>query len=183
MNKKVIVITGASGTGKTTISRYLEENYNIPHIVTHTTRAPRAGEINGVDYYFESNESFEKKHFLERVEYSGNKYGSSEEGLQEAWKKCNLASIVLDTKGAIAYQKRYGEAAIIIFMKADKEVVADRLKKRGDGHDRLTKRLASEENLRDFEIPKELYGNYYEIINKDIKKTKDCIDAVVNQVK
>ena len=53
----------------------------------------------------------------------------------------------------------------------------------GDGEERLIKRLASEENRRDFEIPKELYGNYYEIINKDIKKTKDLISKVVKSVK
>lgn len=109
MKNKVIVITGASGTGKTTISRYLEDKYRIPHVITHTTRAPRTGEKNGVDYYFETKESFDKNHFLEQVEYSGNKYGSSVEGLEQAWQKSPLVSIVVDSKGAIAYQKRYPE--------------------------------------------------------------------------
>ncbi|AKP67593.1 guanylate kinase [Companilactobacillus ginsenosidimutans] len=183
MDKKVIVITGASGTGKTTISRYLEDTYNIPHVITHTTRLPRDGEVNGVDYYFETPESFEKNHYLERVEYSGNKYGSSVEGLEETWKKSDIASIVVDTKGAIAYQKKFGDAAIILFLKADPEEVADRLAKRGDEKARLLKRMASEENRRDFEIPKELYGNYYEIVNKDIKKTKDYVNQVIKSVK
>jgi guanylate kinase len=183
MNKKVIVITGASGTGKTTVSRYLEETYQIPHVVTHTTRPPREGEVNGVDYYFETNDSFDDNHYLEQVNYSGNRYGSSEEGLEEAWKKADIASIVVDSKGAIAYREKYGDDAIIVFLKADKDAVENRLRNRGDGEERLIKRLASEENRRDFEIPKELYGNYYEIINKDIKKTKDLISKVVKSVK
>lgn len=183
MNKKIIVVTGASGTGKTTISRYLKEKYNIPQVVTHTTRLPRSGEKNGVDYYFETNDSFEKNHFLERVEYSGNKYGSSEEGLQKAWQHADIASIVLDSKGAIAYREKYGDDAIIIFMKVDPEEVADRLKKRGDESQRLAKRLLSEENRRDFQIPKELYRNHYEIINKDIKKTQESVDKIINSIK
>lgn len=182
MKNKVIVITGASGTGKTTISRYLEDKYRIPHVITHTTRAPRTGEKNGVDYYFETKESFDKNHFLEQVEYSGNKYGSSVEGLEQAWQKSPLVSIVVDSKGAIAYQKRYPEQTIILFMKADLETVTDRLKKRGDEFERLKQRIASEENRRDFEIPKELYGNYYEIINKDIKNTKDSVDEIVQKI-
>lgn len=183
MNNKIIVITGASGTGKTTISQYLEEKYHIPHVVTHTTRLPRAGEVNGVDYYFETNESFEKNHFLERVEYSGNKYGSSEEGLEEAWKKSPIASIVLDTKGAVAYREKYGDDAVILFMKVDPKILADRLKKRGDAQERLAQRLSSEENRRDYQIPKELYRKHYEIINKDIKKTKECIDDIIKDIK
>lgn len=67
-------------------------------------------------------------------------------------------------------------------MKADLETVTDRLKKRGDEFERLKQRIASEENRRDLEIPKELYGNYYEIINKDIKNTKDSVDEIVQKI-
>lgn len=183
MNKKVIVITGASGTGKTTISRYLEEKYQIPHVVTHTTRLPRAGEVDGVDYYFETNDSFDQNHFLEQVEYSGNRYGSSEEGLAKAWQKSDLVSIVLDTKGAIAYHQRYGKRAVILFMKVDKDAIADRLRLRGDEFRRLQQRLTSEENVRDYQIPKELIENHYEIVNKDIKKTKECVDQIIQNLK
>lgn len=49
---KLIVITGATGTGKTTVSAYLRDNYRIHRVMTHTTRPPRTGEQNGVDYYF-----------------------------------------------------------------------------------------------------------------------------------
>ncbi|MQS44724.1 guanylate kinase [Lactobacillus salsicarnum] len=183
MNKKVIVITGASGTGKTTISRYLKEKYNIPQVLTHTTRLPRDGEANCVDYYFETDETFEHNHYLERVEYSGHKYGSSEEGLQKSWDVADIVSIVVDTKGAIAYQEKYGDSAIIIFMKADLDAVAERLKLRGDEKARLEQRIKSQENQRDREVPKEFQRNYYEIVNKDIKKTKECVDRVIEEIK
>lgn len=52
--KKIIVLTGTSGVGKTTISHYLAAAYHISAIITHTTRPPRSQEKNGVDYYFET---------------------------------------------------------------------------------------------------------------------------------
>ncbi|MGO1225179.1 MAG: guanylate kinase, partial [Leuconostoc falkenbergense] len=62
-NNKVFVITGATGVGKTTIARYLQETYHMPRVITHTTRKPRDCEENGGAYYFETNDSFEKNHY------------------------------------------------------------------------------------------------------------------------
>ena len=96
--KHVIVITGATGTGKTTVSTYLKTKYQIPRIITHTTRPKRPGEQDGVDYYFETDASFGHNHFLEAVTYAGYQYGSSYEGLERAFEKSDLVSIVLIPK-------------------------------------------------------------------------------------
>ena len=64
---KVFVITGATGVGKTTIARYLQDNFRMPRVITHTTRPPRDREVDGISYYFENDTSFEKNHYLERV--------------------------------------------------------------------------------------------------------------------
>ena len=66
--KHVVVITGAPGTGKTTVRNYLTQKYGMSKILTHTTRPKRQGEVHGVDYYFETDESFDQNHFLEHVE-------------------------------------------------------------------------------------------------------------------
>lgn len=182
MNKKIIVITGASGTGKTTISHYLKEKYQIPNVITHTTRMPREGEKNGIDYYFETNKTFSEKHYLEQVEYSGHKYGSSVEGLESMWKKVDLASIVVDTAGAIAYKKKYGKQAVVIFLELDLPNLAKRLKKRGDTPDRIIQRINSEEFNRDLKIPQELQGNSYEIVNNDMNATKIRVDEIINEL-
>ena len=84
---KLIVITGATGTGKTTVSGYLRDNYRIHRVMTHTTRPARTGEKNGVDYYFETPASFATKHFIEKVTYAGYEYGSSHESLEKNWTK------------------------------------------------------------------------------------------------
>ena len=69
--KKLIILCGASGTGKTTIQNYLLKQYGIPRVLTHTTRAKRKGEKDGVDYYFETPVSFAPKHYFESVTYDG----------------------------------------------------------------------------------------------------------------
>lgn len=58
MNNRVFVITGAAGSGKTTVRDYLHDQYKMARVITHTTRAPRAYERDGVDYYFEDDKSF-----------------------------------------------------------------------------------------------------------------------------
>lgn len=182
MGKKIIVITGASGTGKTTISQYLKEKYNIPTVITHTTRLPRVGEVNGVDYHFETDETFAKNHYLEQVEYSGYHYGSSEESLNATWKKVDVASIVVDTAGAISYEKKYGDRAVIIFLEVDLDTVANRLHIRGDDPIRVEKRISSDEFKRDLNIPDELLDKSYKIINKNIEITEKKVDIIINSI-
>ena len=183
MDKKIIVITGASGTGKTTISKYLQDTYHIPSVITHTTRLPRAGEKDGVDYYFETKDSFLKNHYLERVEYSGNWYGSSEESLKKTWEKYDAASIVVDTKGAVSYKEKYGKPAVVIFLEVDLDTVTQRLADRGDDKDRLQARISSDEFHRDLQIPAELRDNCYKIINNDIEITKKNVENVLKTEK
>lgn len=179
MDKKIIVITGASGTGKTTISKYLQDTYHIPSVITHTTRLPRVGEKDGIDYHFETKESFLRNHYLEKVEYSGNWYGSSEESLNETWKKYNTASIVVDTKGAASYKEKYGNQAVVIFLEVDLETVRQRLADRGDDISRLKARISSDEFQRDLNIPAELRGKCYKITNKNIETTKENVNKIL----
>lgn len=114
---RVIVITGASGAGKTSVARYLWEKYGVPRVITHTDREPREGEIDGVDYYFENLDSWHQNHFIEQVNYSGHKYGSSYEGLERAWAKSKqsnhpgIISLVVDTVGAITYKKNFEKSS------------------------------------------------------------------------
>ncbi|MQS75229.1 guanylate kinase [Companilactobacillus halodurans] len=179
MDKKIIVITGASGTGKTTISKYLQDTYHIPSVITHTTRLPRTGEKNGIDYYFETKDSFSNNHYLEKVEYSGNWYGSSEESLNRTWEQYDAASIVVDTKGAVSYKEKYGKNAVVIFLEVDLETVTQRLENRGDDKARLQTRINSNEFQRDLKIPEELRGKSYVIVNNNIKITKETVAKIL----
>lgn len=176
--KHVVVITGAPGTGKTTVRNYLTQKYGMSKILTHTTRPKRQGEVHGVDYYFETDESFDQNHFLEHVEYDDKKYGSSIEGLQRAWKENDWAAIVLDTKGAISYlQQKPAETLILYLETSDQKNQAQRLASRGDSSELIKKRLASQEAKRDLKLPQELHQKAHLLLNDDWEQTKHYLDA------
>ncbi|KRM72193.1 AAA family ATPase [Lacticaseibacillus brantae] len=164
---KLIIITGATGTGKTTVSRYLTENYHIKRVMTHTTRPMRVGEENGVDYYFETPESFATKHYIEAVTYAGYQYGSSHESLNKAWAKAPFVSIVLDTAGAITYARNIPSDIVVLYLTIDDpNVLRQRLLGRGDEPKMVEARLQSPEYTRDLSLPDELKP-FATVINND----------------
>ncbi|WP_125982214.1 guanylate kinase [Loigolactobacillus iwatensis] len=182
--QRLFVITGATGSGKTTVSHYLSQAYNIPRVVTHTTRPARHGETNGVDYYFETPATFATKHFIERVTYANYSYGSSHEGLAEAWQKNDFASIVLDTKGAATYVKTLGVRVVLIYLMVDDpKVLVQRLSRRGDSSKMIAQRLASQEYRRDLIIPTALKKAAHVIINDDWQQAKQQTDHLMTQIK
>ncbi|PIO84053.1 guanylate kinase [Loigolactobacillus backii] len=182
--QRLFVITGATGSGKTTVSHYLSQAYNIPRVVTHTTRPPRHAETNGVDYYFETPTTFAMNHFIERVTYADYSYGSSHEGLAKAWQKNNFASIVLDTKGAATYVKTLGTRVVLIYLMVDDpKVLVKRLSQRGDNTKMIAQRLASQEYRRDLIIPVALKKAAHVIINDDWQQAKQQTDHLMTQIK
>lgn len=168
MQRKIFVITGPTGAGKTTIAEYLQHEFNLKKVLTHTTRTPRQGEVNGVDYYFENALTFGQKHFLEQVEYAGNHYGSSQEALALAWATGHDAVIVLDTKGAKTYAQQLGAQAIIVYVTvSNSAILAQRLAARGDQVAQIKQRLASSHFQRDLAVP-ELAGQPVHVILNDV---------------
>ncbi|GAF41446.1 guanylate kinase [Agrilactobacillus composti DSM 18527 = JCM 14202] len=179
-DKKLIIITGAAGTGKTTVSHYLHDQYHATRVLTHTTRAPRPGEVDGQDYYFETPESFFNNHFVEYVNYAGNLYGSSVEGMQRALAKNDLACMVLDTKGAETYLRRFPDLVCVIYLTVkDPNQLRERMRQRGDSRVALQQRLNSEEYMRDLHLPKSLQNHVAIIMNEDWNETKAKLDQVM----
>jgi len=176
----VLVLTGNTGTGKTTVASYLAEHYHIPQVITHTTRAPRTHEVDGVDYYFETAASFPKNHYLEHVTYANNQYGSSWEGLERAWSKHHIIAIVLDTAGAVTYARELGEQAIIIYLTVSNiDNLAMRLVDRGDDAREVKARLSSDEYVRDLAVPIGIKSVAHIIKNDDWNKTTQQVDAII----
>ena len=183
VQRRVFVVTGNTGTGKTTVTKYLNEFYEMPKVITHTTRPPREGEEDGVDYYFESNDSFDKNHYLESVSYSGYRYGSSMEGLERAWEKNPLITIVLDPLGAVTYLQDLpeGEVVLIYLDVTEQSDLVERLEKRGDDVAVIAQRLNSDEYQRDLMILPALKEKAHIVMNDDWELAKQAVDDIVQQ--
>ena len=105
----LLVLSGPSAVGKTTVAqRLLAECPNLIRMVTCTTRAPRVGEVDGVDYHFLSEQEFcqriEAGEFLEHAQVYQNRYGTLKSSVTKAFKAGKDVLIVNDVQGALALQ-------------------------------------------------------------------------------
>lgn len=175
--KKIILIAGPSGAGKTTISEYLTKKYGIPRVLTHTTRPMRPGEEQNVSYHFETDESFAQLHFFEHIKYGSYQYGSSREALNLAWQKSDLVSLIVDIKGAYSYIKQLGDKVYFLYVTTStKEELKQRLLKRGDDPIKIKERLSGSELNT---LPNDLKNYAHVLINDNLTETKNTLDALV----
>ena len=179
---RVFVICGAAGSGKTTVARYLRTEFHLHRVITHTTRLPRPGERDGVDYHFETAQSMAKLHLLEAVTYDQARYGSSLEGLAEGWQQGQDDVIVLDTKGAVTYYQQLGARVTVIFLTVSKlAALAHRMAERGDARPAIESRLHSLEYQRDLQLPAELRGIAQVVTNDDWATTTKRLRQIVGK--
>jgi guanylate kinase len=143
------VVAAPSGTGKTTVCRaVLERDPGIRFSVSHTTRKPRAGERDGVDYHFVSPQQFQclvaEDGFLEHAEYGGNCYGTSWRVLEETLEAGLDLLLEIEVQGAGQVRERRGDARLIFLLPPHMEVLAERLRRRGtDSPETIDRRLAT----------------------------------------
>ena len=136
----MIVLAGASASGKTEVAKMLSSKYGIVKVITTTTRDLRVGEINGKDYFFVSKEKFQQMikddRFVEFTTYNDNLYGSTKD--QIAPNKC----IVVDPAGLKAYIALHNPDIITFFLDSNESTREIRMKQRGDEEEKIKCRLA-----------------------------------------
>jgi guanylate kinase len=148
---KVFVITGPSGVGKgTLIKKLLERVPNLALSVSATTRAPREGEEEGVDYHFLTEDEFQDriaaKDFLEFATYSGNHYGTLNSELDRCLDKGRSVVLEIEVQGATQVRAARPDSVQIFIAPPDPAVLRDRLKGRGtDSPEAIDKRLETAE--------------------------------------
>ena len=138
---KLVVISGPSGVGKGTIVKLLEERYEkegkkLYLSISCTTRAPREGERDGVDYYFISEDEFRKRidnnDFFEYNEYStGRFYGTPKSTVIEYLNKGFDVILEIDINGYRKIKEIYPDCLGIFIMPPDEEALYERLRNRG----------------------------------------------------
>ena len=130
------VVAAPSGTGKTTVCRLVvERDPRVELSVSHTTRARRPGEQDGVAYHFVSREGFQElidaKAFLEWAEYHGNRYGTSWAALEAPLARGRDVLLEIEVQGARQVRERLPNARLIFLVPPSLEVLEARLRSRG----------------------------------------------------
>ena len=148
---KLIVFSAPSGSGKTTIVRWLlaKEELNLEFSISAASREPRPNEKDGVDYYFLSLKEFKRRikaeEFLEWEEvYRDNFYGTLKSEVERIWKHGKHVIFDIDVVGGLDIKKLYPERTLAVFVKPPSiEELKIRLKKRKtESEDRINMRVA-----------------------------------------
>ncbi|AFY74212.1 guanylate kinase [Synechococcus sp. PCC 7502] len=145
---KLLVVTGPSGVGKGTLLNALATKYPEQFVfsVSGTTRPPRDGETDGVNYFFYSRTEFEQKQaacmFLEWAEYAGNLYGTPREPVEAAIAQAKIVILEIELKGARQISQSYPDAQKIFIAPPSMQVLEQRLRQRSqDDESAIARRL------------------------------------------
>lgn len=177
----LIIISGTTCAGKgTIIKKLLERNDNMCLSISYTSRPMRGGEVDGVDYYFVSQEEFERKiendDFLEyaKVRY-GNYFGTPKKELEEKLSQGIDVILEIDVQGAEQVKKMFPETILIFIMAPSMEEVKRRIKARGlENNEQIVDRFKTA--YREInEIPK--YN--YVVVNDKVEDALSKVEAIL----
>jgi len=169
MNGKLFVVSGPSGAGKGTIcNKILERVPNLKVSVSATTRAPRAGDVEGETYFFKSQEQFdamiESGELLEWATYNGNRYGTPIWAVNDMLANGISVILEIDTQGALQVKEKMPESILIFIAPPSFDELSARLKGRAtESEEEIARRIAAAEGEM------ELQTEYnYVVINDDL---------------
>ena len=170
--KKLIIITGPSGVGKgTVVKELLDRNKDIWLSISATTRNPRVGENDGLNYYFISEERFkdmiDKKEFLEWAQFAGNYYGTPLSTVNEKIEKGFIVLLEIEVEGAKQIKEKFPESSSIFLLPPSKEELEKRIRNRGTEKEEAIDRRLSRAN---YEIAS---SNQFDFVltNHDVDET------------
>lgn len=176
----LVVVSGPSGTGKGTVLNSLRQREsNIKFSVSATTRQPRSGEVDGVNYFFKSTEEFDTMikngELVEWVKYCDNYYGTPKKCIEDTVKAGYDCLLEIEVEGALNIKKIYPDCVSIFILPPSFEELRRRIENRGtEKPEVIEKRM--EKALREMN----LVDNYdYVIINDDVEKAVDSIGYIL----
>ena len=176
----LMIISGPSGAGKSTVLRsIMKTRADIFFSVSATTRPPREGEENGIDYYFCTPEEFvearDDGQFLEWAEFAGNYYGTLRGPVEEQIKKGYVVVLDIETKGAMQVMENCADAVSVFLTPSSIAEVEFRLRNRGtETEERIRRRMFF--NMEGYRH----IGRYdYIVINDTLRTAIAQIEAIL----
>lgn len=176
----LLVLSGPSGVGKGTVCKALRPKMpNLVYSVSATTRKPREGEVDGVNYFFKSKEEFEQMiqqdELLEWAEYVGNFYGTPRKFVEDTLASGKDVILEIEVQGALQVKQKFPEGIFLFLAPPDLEELQSRIVGRGtESEDTIRKRM----DMARYEI--ELMDQYdYVVVNDVIDSACSRIDAII----
>ena len=176
----LFVLSGPSGAGKGSVLKLvLERLTNIAVSVSVTTRAPRAGEIDGIHYHFRTNEEFQRmvdnNEFLEHINKFNNRYGTPKAQVEKMLDEGTDVILEIETKGATKVRKSFPRAALIFVTPSNYSDLEKRLDIRGSETEE-SKRLRLDIAKKEYKSIK--YYNYI-ALNDNLEECVDTVEAII----
>ena len=185
MKGQILIISGPSGSGKSTLlSRLLKEESDLYFSISSTTRAPRQGETEGVNYYFISEDEFKKgidaDEFLEWACVHGNYYGTSLKPVLKALEEGKIAIFDIDVQGFNIAKSKFAKNITSVFITtASKNELKSRLQNRGtDSAETIEKRLINAVG----EMEHILEYDYF-LINDDLQSCYENLRGILRSMR
>jgi guanylate kinase len=182
-NGLLIVISGPSGAGKGTICKALSEDQDLWISVSATTREPRSGEVDGVNYYFLNKQEFIDKinedDFFEYAEVYGNYYGTPKWKTLEAIYSGKDVVLEIDIQGALKVKQQYPEGVFIFILPPSMEELKQRIINRGtETEESLIRRFKSA-----YQEVNYISKYNYAVVNDTVENAVDKIKAILTAEK
>ena len=180
----LVVVSGPSGVGKTTICRALVDQLNAELSISATTRSPGQGERDGKDYFFLSPQEFQQRlsnnEFLEHAEVFGHRYGTLAKPVTDALATGRIVVLEIDVNGARQVRRHFPQAVMFLILPPAPGTLDRRLNDRGrDAQAVIADRLAKADGEIRFALESKCYD--HTIVNDDLDQAIDTIVMVIKQ--